>query len=101
MSMDWVQKTYGVPARRGGRVEYTGGAAPQLGTIKSASGGRLNIQLDGAKHAMPFHPTWELRYLDAPTESNGPARTGRSSGKRAGRATTIRAAAGVGYMRRG
>ena len=24
------------------------------------------IQLDGIKHTMPFHPTWELRYLDAP-----------------------------------
>ncbi|GHE82587.1 hypothetical protein GCM10019059_44960 [Camelimonas fluminis] len=69
MSMAWVRKYYGVPARRGGRVEYTGGwkdkAKSTLGTIRSASGGRLNIQLDGEKHASPFHPTYELRYLAA------------------------------------
>jgi hypothetical protein len=64
-SFQWVRDNYGVPAKRGARVEYTGGAKPQLGTIKSVSGSHIKIQLDGAKHALPFHPTWELRYLDA------------------------------------
>lgn len=62
--MEWVRKYYGVPAKRGGRVEYTDGK-PRLGTICSASNGRLNIRLDGEKHPAQFHPTWELRYLDA------------------------------------
>ena len=53
-----------VPARRGGRVEYTGCGKSELGTITSAANGRLNIRLDGVKHTMPFHPTWKLRYLD-------------------------------------
>jgi hypothetical protein len=71
MSFDYIRKTYAVPAKRGGRVEYTGGGFSKLGTIKSASGPHLMIVLDGSKHAMPFHPTWELRYLDTPEVPNG------------------------------
>lgn len=63
MSMARVRKNYNVPARRGGRVIYTGGKTPEYGTIVSATNGHLNIRLDGAKHPLPFHPTWELRYL--------------------------------------
>jgi hypothetical protein len=63
MSLDYIRKTYDVPVKRGARVEYTGGKEPQLGTVISASGAHVNIRLDGAKHAMPFHPTWEIRYL--------------------------------------
>ena len=65
MSMSYVRNRYGGPAMRGGRVEYTGDGKKELGTIRSATDGRLNIQLDGINHTMPFHPTWELRYLDA------------------------------------
>jgi hypothetical protein len=68
MSMAWVRKNYRVPAKRGGRVEYTGEGKPELGTIRSASGGYVHIQLDGVKRTMPFHPTWELRYLDGSAE---------------------------------
>jgi hypothetical protein len=71
MSMAWVRKYYSVPAKRGGRVEYTAKWNDQtrsrFGTIRSASNGRLNIQLDGEKHASQFHPTWELRYLTPST----------------------------------
>ena len=63
MSMEWVRKNYGVPAKRGGRVEYTGCGKTELGTIRSANGAYLMIQLDGVKHTMPFHPTWKLRYV--------------------------------------
>ncbi|OHV85793.1 hypothetical protein [Ensifer sp. LCM 4579] len=64
MSMAYVRQYYGVPAKRGGRVEYTGGGQPRLGTITSATNGRINVKLDGEKQAYPFHPTWELRYLE-------------------------------------
>lgn len=63
MSMAWIRKTYRVPARRGGRVVYSGDGEDRHGTIRSASNGRLNIQLDGDKHSLPYHPTWMLRYL--------------------------------------
>lgn len=63
--MKWVRDHYGVPAKRGARVEYTGSGKSEFGTITKASGGHLRIRLDGWKRPMPFHPTWEIRYLDA------------------------------------
>ena len=64
MSMRWIRKHYAVPhAKRGARVRYTGCGKNELGTITSARGGQLWIRLDGAKQALPFHPTWELEYL--------------------------------------
>lgn len=65
--MDWIRRHYRVPAKRGGRVEYTGDGKPELGTITSARGSQLRIRLDGHKHTHCFHPTWELRYLDRDT----------------------------------
>lgn len=63
MSIEYIRKTYGVPAKRGGRVRYTGAKEPQLGTIVATDGAYLKIRLDGKKHALPYHPTWELEYL--------------------------------------
>jgi hypothetical protein len=63
MSIAWVRKTYGVPAKVGGRVEYTGRGTPQGGTITGARDGRLRIRLEGRKHSTSFHPTWRLQYL--------------------------------------
>ena len=73
MTMAWIRRTYQVPAKRGGRIEYTGEGPdkPELGTITSARHGKLMIRLDGVKHTMPFHPTWRLRYLDAPASKPG------------------------------
>ena len=62
-NMERTRKWYGVPAKRGGRVVYTGDGKRELGTIRSAKDCRLNIQLDGLKHTTPFHPTWCLEYL--------------------------------------
>lgn len=64
--MDYIRRTYQVPAKRGGRVRYTGRAAGErFGTILSARGGYLRIRLDGDKHAGTYHPTWKLEYLSA------------------------------------
>lgn len=64
--MEWVRKTYGVPAKRGGRVEYAGDGRPELGTIISATtSGYLKVELDSHPRAIKLHPTWKLRYLDA------------------------------------
>jgi hypothetical protein len=65
MSMEYIRKTYDVPAKRGARVEYTGSKFPMLGTIKSADGAHLWILIDGAKIATRFHPTWKMRYLQS------------------------------------
>ena len=63
MSMDYIARSYGVPAREGGRVTYTGSGKPQRGTIMVADGARLRIRLDHAPHYVGlYHPTWELTY---------------------------------------
>ena len=76
MSMDYIRQAYGVPAKEGGRVKYTGDgkAGPQLGTITGARGCYLLIRLDGEDRSEPYHPTWKLEYLDtAATPSPTPA----------------------------
>lgn len=64
MSMAWIRRQYGVPAKQGGRVIYTGQDVEQFGTIRSARGAYLSVVLDGERIARTFHPTWELRYID-------------------------------------
>lgn len=76
MSFDYIRKYYGVPAKRGGRVEYTGSNKSELGTITSANGSHLNIRLDRFKHAMPFHPTCEIRYLDSAQSEDASSKRG-------------------------
>ncbi len=60
--MNWVRKNYNVPAKVGGRVEYTGSGKSQMGTITGSSGPHLMVRLDGARRSRPYHPTWEIRY---------------------------------------
>lgn len=66
MSMVHIRSSYGVPARRGGRVIYTGGVEPVEGVILSERGGYLRIRMLGepARKARLYHPTWEINYLD-------------------------------------
>lgn len=71
MSMDYIRDTYKVPAKRGGRVEYTYPVPPRMGTIISSRGAKLRIRLDGDKHTGLYHPTWQLCYLQAPTAQKG------------------------------
>ena len=67
MSMDYIRRTYGVPAKRGGRVTYAGSAdgVAREGTIAGASDQYLSIRLDGDQRPSRLHPTWELTYHDA------------------------------------
>lgn len=62
-SLAYIRDYYGVPAQLNGRVLYTWQAANQLGTIVGTSGARLLVLMDGERHAVPFHPTWELQYV--------------------------------------
>lgn len=63
MTMEYIRTMYNVPAKRGGRVIYSGDGTRRLGTIRSASAGYVFITLDGQKDSMPYHPTWKLTYL--------------------------------------
>jgi len=61
--MDYIRSQYKVPAKRGGRVRYTGGAEPKEGAITSVNGAHLNIRMDGETTTGKYHPTWEIEYL--------------------------------------
>ena len=66
MSLEYIKDYYRVPASVGGRVKYTGGKQPQYGTIEGARNQYLLIRLDGETHEpFPYHPTWEITYLEA------------------------------------
>lgn len=61
--MQYIRETYGVPAQRGGRVEYT--HSGRLGTITGSRNAHLRIKLDGDRRSGIYHPTWQMRYLGA------------------------------------
>ena len=64
MSMEYIRKTYGVPAKRGGRIEFTDlYGAKWRGVIRSASDARLIVRLDGLRINSILHPTWNVQYL--------------------------------------
>ena len=64
MSLIYIRNHYGVPAKRGTAVEFTGNSVPVRGVIVGASGAYLLVMMGGEKRARTFHPTWEMKYLD-------------------------------------
>ena len=62
MTIAYIRKSRGVPAKRGMRVFSR--HDDRWGTIVSSRSGYLRIRLDGDKHALCYHPTWELDYYD-------------------------------------
>ena len=63
MSMEYIRKTYNIPAKRGGRVRLKSGSVSMLGTIVRATN-YVYIRLDDTKITLPFHPLdGSLSYL--------------------------------------
>lgn len=63
MSLQYIRDAYQVPAKRGGRVVYSGNGRDVSGVITGACGGWLRIRLDGDNFSCKFHPTWNIKYL--------------------------------------
>ena len=64
MSMDYIRKAYGVPAKRGGRVVALDGIQRKTkGTITGSRGPYLRIRLDGWDYSQNFHPTSNIEYI--------------------------------------
>lgn len=63
--MAQVRDYYGVPAKRGGRVLFTGLKHPVAGRIISAREMKLWIRTNDGRRFGPLHPTWEMEYQDA------------------------------------
>ena len=68
MSMHYIRRTYGVQAKRGARVEFSGWphVGPVRGTIVAATDGHLIVRFDGKSYTSRLHPTWLVRYLESP-----------------------------------
>jgi hypothetical protein len=69
MSMDYIRKTYGVPAKRGSAVLYSPpNEKPRRGRILGADGTYLRVQLEArpgmVQKPTVHHPTWHLEYLE-------------------------------------
>jgi hypothetical protein len=60
-----IRLLYGVPAKRGARVQFTEAEKAVRGTIVGSRGGYLRVRWDksGVTHTM--HPTWMLVYVEA------------------------------------
>lgn len=68
MSLEYIRKTYGVPAYKGAKIRYTGVGNVCVGTITSSNCAHLLITFesggelaDGKEHIL--HPTWNIEYL--------------------------------------
>lgn len=66
MSMEYIRRTYNVPAKRGGRVCYTHEGV-FYGTILSARGGLIRVRWDNDGRVSSMHPTWALEYCSERT----------------------------------
>jgi hypothetical protein len=66
MSMDYIRRTYGVPAKRGAIITYTGNTTPQTGRIVGSTHGLLRVRFDGRRAICSLHPTWMVEYNKTP-----------------------------------
>lgn len=56
--LDYIRNYYNVPVEIGVRVRYQGKPA----TIVGAQNGHVLLRMDGDRHTIPCHPTWEMEY---------------------------------------
>ena len=64
MSMEYIRTMYNVPAKRGGRIRFThSDGTVEYGTITGTNNPHLRVRIDGQKHSLIFHPTWNIEYL--------------------------------------
>jgi hypothetical protein len=67
VSLDYIRRAYGVPAKRGGRIRFTDARGDVFNcTIKSARGHYLRVLVDdrvpGYRGRLTLHPTWQIEY---------------------------------------
>jgi hypothetical protein len=65
MSMEYIRRTYNVPAKRGARVrvDWYPPEPEREGVITGAYGALLRVRLDGEVRRRLAHPTWRVEYL--------------------------------------
>jgi len=66
VSMDYIRRTYGVPAKRGARIEFRDhNGRWHKGVIVASRGMYLRARMPtlGARDIVTLHPTSDVRYL--------------------------------------
>ena len=65
MSMEYIRVNYGVPAKRGGRVEFRGAAIGGVlaGVIVGSRGQYIRVRMDRTGLIWTLHPTSDLIYV--------------------------------------
>jgi hypothetical protein len=65
MSMEYIRKTYGVPAKRGGHILFRKCVheIPVKGEIVGSRGQYLRVRFPGHVVPLNLHPTWMIEYL--------------------------------------
>jgi hypothetical protein len=76
MSMDYIRRSYGVPAKRGARVTWWDCMTDRQvqGTIVGARGHYLRIRFDDEARTRTLHPTWRIGYHETPNVAIKPRR---------------------------
>lgn len=73
MTMEYIRKTYEVPAKRGVQVlvDWYPPEPARVGTVTGSKGARLRVRLDGDTRSRIAHPTWQITYLTPNVELRG------------------------------
>jgi hypothetical protein len=64
MSMADIRRSYGVPAKRGARVQFTSASKAVRGRIIGSRGHYLRVRWDESGLTHTMHPTWMMVYVD-------------------------------------
>jgi len=63
--MKYIRDYYGVPAKRGAKIIYTGNGERVEGRITGSINAHLRARLEGVEYAVILHPTWKVEYMEA------------------------------------
>ena len=66
MSMRHIRRAYGVPAKRGMRVRFSGTllGGPVHGRISRSRGQYLLVRIEENLQLYQLHPAWKLEYME-------------------------------------
>ncbi len=85
MSMDYIRRTYGVPAKRGMTVTICGDGTRFQARIVGSRGQYLRLWIPGGKRSHLYHPTDSLEY---PAAAKGKTPNGHANRAEPGRGNT-------------
>jgi len=66
MSLKYISESYGVPAKKGQRIIYTGLNYPRPGEIVGSHNASIKVVFDDEpERTYIHHPTWNVEYVES------------------------------------